>query len=89
MSTDALPRWMERARTAEVDPARVEAIRAAVATAWPRHTVSFQVVRNADATATAVLTMHDGATLVLTTTVHGYDADEALRTIEAWAQVDG
>lgn len=87
MSTDALPRWMERARAAEVDPARVEAIRAAVATAWPRYEVSLQVVRLVDATATAVLVLSQHGAAALTTTVHGYDVEDALATLASWAQV--
>jgi len=87
VSTDALPRWMERARSVEVDPARVETIRAAVAAAWPRYGVSLNVVRLVDTTATAVLVLRQNGAAVLTTTVHGYDVEDALATLSAWAQV--
>jgi hypothetical protein len=78
---------MERARTLNADPARVEAIRAAVAAAWPRYEVSLNVVRLVDTTATAVLVLRQHGAAVLTTTVHGYDVEDALRTLASWAQV--
>lgn len=88
MTDYALPSWMLRARTHEVDRSRVETIRAAVAAAWPRYEVSLSVVRHDDATATAVLVLRQHGAAVLTTTVHGYDVDDALATLAAWAQVD-
>ena len=81
----ALPAWMERARTAEPDASRVETIRAAVAAAWPAHTVALRVVRGSDGTATAVLTLRRGERLVMTATVYGHDADDALDMIDVWA----
>lgn len=87
MSAEALPRWMERARTLNADPARVEAIRAAVAAAWPRYEVSLNVVRLVDTTATTVLVLRQHGAAVLTTTVHGYDVEDALATLASWAQV--
>lgn len=87
MSTDTLPSWMQRARMAEVDPARVETIRAAVAAAWPRYEVSLQVARLVDTTATAVLVLRQHGAAVLTTTVHGYDVEDALAILASWAQV--
>jgi hypothetical protein len=80
-----LPAWMERARSAEPDASRVETIRAAVAAAWPALAVALSVVRGFDGTATAVLTMRSGERLVMTTTVHGHDADDALDMIDVWA----
>jgi len=87
VSAEALPRWMERARTLNADPARVETIRAAVAAAWPRYEVSLNVVRLVDTTATAVLVLRQHGAAVLTTTVHGCDAVSALDTLASWAQV--
>jgi hypothetical protein len=84
---DALPQWMQRARSLEVDRARVETIRAAVAAAWPRYEVSLDVVRLVDTTATAVLVLSQRGAAALTTTVHGYDAESALDTLASWAQV--
>jgi len=78
---------MERARTLNADPARVETIRAAVAAAWPRYEVSLNVVRLVDTTATAVLVLRQHGAAVLTTTVHGCDAVSALDTLASWAQV--
>lgn len=87
MTADALPSWMVRARSVEVDRTRVETIRAAVAAAWPRYEVSLDVVRLVDTTATAVLVLRQHGAAVLTTTVHGYDVEDALRTLASWAQV--
>jgi ABC-type transporter Mla MlaB component len=78
---------MVRARSVEVDRTRVETIRAAVAAAWPRYEVSLDVVRLVDTTATAVLVLRQHGAAVLTTTVHGYDVEDALRTLASWAQV--
>jgi len=78
---------MERARTLNADPARVETTRAAVAAAWPRYEVSLDVVRLVDTTATAVLVLRQHGAAVLTTTVHGYDVEDALATLASWAQV--
>jgi len=78
---------MERARTLNADPTRVETIRAAVAAAWPRYEVSLDVVRLVDTTATAVLVLRQHGAAALTTTVHGYDAESALDTLASWAQV--
>lgn len=82
-----MPSWMQRARSVEVDPSRVETIRAAVAAAWPRYEVSLQVVRLVDTTATAVLVLRQHGAAVLTTIVHGYDVEDALATLASWAQV--
>jgi hypothetical protein len=87
VTADALPSWMVRARSVEVDRTRVETIRAAVAAAWPRYEVSLDVVRLVDTTATAVLVLRQHGAAVLTTTVHGYDVEDALRTLASWAQV--
>ncbi len=87
MKDDALPQWMQRARSLEVDRARVETIRAAVAAAWPHYEVSLDVVRLVDTTATAVLVLRQHGAAALTTTVHGYDAESTLDTLASWAQV--
>ena len=87
MKDDALPQWMQRARSLEVDRARVETIRAAVAAAWPRYEVSLDVVRLVDTTATAVLVLRQHGAAAVTTTAHGYDVEDALRTLASWAQV--
>ena len=87
MKDDALPQWMQRARSLEVDRARVETIRAAVAAAWPCYEVSLDVVRLVDTTATAVLVLRQHGAAALTTTVHGYDAESTLDTLASWAQV--
>ena len=87
MKDDALPAWMQRARSLEVDRARVETIRAAGAAAWPRYEGSLDVGRLADTTATAVLVLRQHGAAALTTTVHGYDAESVLDTLASWAQV--